>query len=169
MTIVPRRGRLCLKCSEGTCFIYKRHYLRVYMTKQHDQKQLRTGRCISFYALWSIVQRSQGRDLKTGTDRCRGHGGVLLIGVLPMTCSVGFLLATGTTNPRMAPPRVIFALPHRSSKKKMPHRVAHKAILRGHLLRWLWFVTHWYKTSQYNHPLSRYHVDHSHAWWGPCL
>jgi hypothetical protein len=37
-----------------------------------------------------------------GRSSCRGHGGVLLTGLLLMACSACFLIEPRTTNPRVA-------------------------------------------------------------------
>jgi hypothetical protein len=68
----------------------------------------------------SITERSQGRnseqDLGTGTEaEAMEEDGVLAC--FPMGFSACFLTAPRTTSPGVVPPTVIWALPHRSTKK----------------------------------------------------
>jgi hypothetical protein len=67
---------------------------------------------------------------------CRGHGGVLLTGLLPTACSVCFLIERRTTSPGMAPPTMGWALPHPSLIKKMLYRLACSPILGKYFLNW---------------------------------
>ena len=69
----------------------------IVMIEHHDQKQLGEERV--YFSLpstpWSIIKGSQGRNLKAGIKTY--STGVLLIGLLPMTCSACFLThLTGT-------------------------------------------------------------------------
>ena len=56
-----------------------------------------------------------------GRSWCRGHGGVLLTGLLPMACSACFLVEPRTTSPGMALPTMGWALPHWWLIVKMPY------------------------------------------------
>jgi hypothetical protein len=47
---------------------------------------------------------TQGGNLEAGVDGYRGHGGMLLTGLLPLACSPCFLIELRTTSPGMAPP-----------------------------------------------------------------
>jgi hypothetical protein len=58
---------------------------------------------------------SSSKEVRTGTQAgqepggrswCRGHGRVLLTGLLPMACSACFLIEHRTTSPKVAPPTV---------------------------------------------------------------
>ena len=53
-----------------------------------------------------------------GRSWCRGHGGVLLTGLLLMACSAFLLIELRTTSPDMASSIVGWALPHQSLIKK---------------------------------------------------
>jgi len=63
---------------------------------------------------------------------CRGHGGMLLTGLLPLACSAYFLIEPRTTSPGMAPPTMGWTLPHWSLIKKMPY----SWISWRHFLNW---------------------------------
>lgn len=61
---------------------------------------------ISSYTLQFITKRKKGRNLGQkhgGRSWRRGHGGTLLIGLLPMTCSIWFLVTPRTTCPGVDP------------------------------------------------------------------
>jgi hypothetical protein len=58
----------------------------------HHQKRARTGTHTGY--------EPRGRSW------CRGHGGMLLTGLLPLACSACFLIEPRTTSPGMAPPTV---------------------------------------------------------------
>jgi hypothetical protein len=66
-------------------------------------------------------QRQSGQE-PGGRSWCRGHGGVLFTGLLPMACSTCFLRESRTTWPGVAPPTMHWTLPHQSLVKKMPYR-----------------------------------------------
>jgi hypothetical protein len=76
------------------------------MMKHQDQKQVREGRdFLAFISLWSLL-----KEVRTGTLRHelmqRPHGGVLLTVLIPIACSVCFLIEPRTTSPRVAPPKI---------------------------------------------------------------
>lgn len=65
--------------------------------------QLGEERVILAYSFQSTMKISQGRSsrLEPGDrNQCRGHGGVLLIGLLLITCSDCFLILPGPYLPR---------------------------------------------------------------------
>jgi hypothetical protein len=84
---------------------------------------------------------------------CWGHGGMLLTGLLPLSCSACFLIEPKTTSPEMAPPtmgpptpdhklrKCLTAVSHGGiSSREAPFSVITPACVK---------LTH--KTSQYNH------------------
>lgn len=65
--------------------------------KHHDQKQLEEGRVyfILHFHITVFYREKSGEELKAGTGRRELNlvcGGVLVIGLLLMACSVGFLM-----------------------------------------------------------------------------
>ena len=73
-----------------------------------------------------------GHEFKPGgRSWCRGHGEVLLTGLLYITRSAWLLIEPRTLSPGMAPPTVGWALPHWSWRK-----VAYCWILWSHFLHW---------------------------------
>jgi hypothetical protein len=48
-------------------------------------------------------QRKSGLELKQVRSCCRGHGEMLLTGLLPLACSACFLIEPKTTSPEMIP------------------------------------------------------------------
>jgi hypothetical protein len=101
-------------------------------------------------------------EVRTGTDaaqgpghrsRCRGHGRVLLTGLLLVVCSacflnywaispadtpppVCFLIEPRTTNPGMAPPTLGWVLPYQSIVKELPYRPSYSLIWWKCFLHW---------------------------------
>lgn len=98
----------------------------VVVIKHYDQKHLgRKG----FIVLMLSYHMSSSKEVMTGTQAwqepggrswCRGRGGMLLTGLLPMACSACFLMESRTTNPGVAPPTMGWDLLHGSPFKKMP-------------------------------------------------
>jgi hypothetical protein len=72
------------------------------------KKQVGEERVYSAYTstLLFITKGSQDRNSSRSGSRswCRGHGGMLLTGLLPLACSACFLIEPRTTSPGMAPP-----------------------------------------------------------------
>jgi hypothetical protein len=72
------------------------------------KKQVRKERIYSAYisTLPFITKGSQDWNSSRAGSRswCRGHGGMLLTGLLPLACSACFLIELKTTSPGMAPP-----------------------------------------------------------------
>ena len=110
------------------CFNYIQH-----------KPRFRKGHCFYCYDQTSKFGRkgftllnscSSLKEIRTGTHTgqeaggrswCRGHGGVLLTGLLPVACSTCFLIEPRTTRAGMTPPTMGWALPHWSVIEKMPH------------------------------------------------
>jgi hypothetical protein len=94
--LVESRELFCKGTKSGFCYIF------VLAVKHYDQKQIEKERVYLVYVAMSlfIIERSQDRnsnrvgDLEAGAD-CRGSGRVLLIGLLPMACSVCFFFFFG--------------------------------------------------------------------------
>ena len=84
------------------------------MVKHHDQSNL--GRKGLFHHIAHHPEKTEQDP--GGRSWCRGHGGVLLIGLLPMACSACFVIEPRTTSPGMAPPTVVWvsAINHQSRK-----------------------------------------------------
>lgn len=72
--------------------------------------------------------------IERGWSWCRGHGGLLLSGLLAMTCSFCSHITLGTTNPRVALPTVSWTLQPLPSINEVYHRLAHRSTLWGHFL-----------------------------------
>jgi hypothetical protein len=72
------------------------------------KKQIGEERVYSAYTstLLFITKGSQDWNSSRSGSRscCRGHGGVLLTGLLPLACSACFLIEPKITSPDMAPP-----------------------------------------------------------------
>lgn len=98
--------------------------LSIALIKHHDQKQY--GRKV--FVLLTLPNYSsswmKGRNLETGTEAeaMKKHPYWL---VLPMACSVSSLCNPGPPAQRCTA-LVIWALPHQSLIKKMPHRHAYR-------------------------------------------
>jgi hypothetical protein len=81
------------------------------------------------------------KEVRTGTHTgqelggrswCRGHGRVLLTGLLPLACSACFLIEPRTTSPGLAPPTMGWALPSWSLIKKTPYScISWRHFLKG--------------------------------------
>jgi hypothetical protein len=66
--------------------------------------------------VYSAYTSTSPKEVRTGTQAglepggrswCRGHGGVLLAGLLLITWSVGFFIESRNTSPGMAPPKLL--------------------------------------------------------------
>lgn len=73
-----------------------------------------------------ISQDRNSRQESGGRKQSKSYGGALLTGLLPMVCSTYFLTQFRATCPGVAPLTVAWFLPHQSSIKKTPHRLAYK-------------------------------------------
>jgi len=89
------------------------------------KKQVGEERVYSAYTsmLLFITKGSQDWNSSRSASRswCRGHGGMLLTGLLLLTCSACFLIEPKTTSPGMAPLIMGWALPPWSLVEKMPY------------------------------------------------
>ena len=88
--------------------------------------------------------RKSGQELRQdpgGRSRCRGHGGVLLTGLLSRACSACFLRAHRTQSPAVALTSVSQAFPHQSSLEKVHHWFSHRFIWWGHFFNWDFFFS----------------------------
>ena len=104
--------------------------------KHHDKSNLgRKGLHILSHSLLGEAQvRTQIEQEPAGRSWCRGHGRVLLTGLIPMACSACFLIEPRTTSPGMTPPTMGWALSHWSLIKKMPCRLTCSWTLWRHFL-----------------------------------
>jgi hypothetical protein len=90
-----------------------------------------------------------------GRSWYRGHGGMLLTGLLIMACSPCSLKEIKATSPGMAWPTMGWAILHQSLIKKMPYRFAYSLILGSvfsvePLPSFLACVSlHWHRTAQH--------------------
>jgi hypothetical protein len=75
--------------------------LFLYCDKHQDQKQLGEKQLHLAYRLQSILEGRNSRQKPGGRNWSRGHGGVLLAGLLPFAC-----LTTGLTQCRLPCPKV---------------------------------------------------------------
>lgn len=80
--------------------------------------------CLQFHYSY-FIKRSEGRNtyragiwIQELVQRPQ-RGMVSLIGLLPITCSVCFLIETRSTSPGLVPPTMGWTLPHQSLIKKM--------------------------------------------------
>jgi hypothetical protein len=99
--------------------------ITIAVMKHHDQSKL------GLFGLDFQHHSSSLKEIRTGTQTeqkpggrswCKGHGGVLLIGLLHRaSCSVFFLVELKTSSPEVAPPTVGWALPHQALFKKMSY------------------------------------------------
>jgi len=89
------------------------------VTKNHDQKASWGGK--DLFVLGFHTPCSSSMEVRTGTqagkkpggrNRCGGHGGMLLTGLLPMVCSACFLIESRTSSPGITPPTMGWALPN---------------------------------------------------------
>jgi hypothetical protein len=84
---------------------------------------------------------SSPKEVRTGTHTGqelggrswgRGHGGMLLTGLLPLACSICFLIEPKTTRAGMAPPTMAWALPTWSLIEKMSYSwISWRHFLKG--------------------------------------
>jgi len=77
-----------------------------------------------------ITKGSQDRNSSRSGSRscCRGHGGMLLTGLLPLACSACSLIELKTTRPGTAAPTIGWTLPYQSLIEKMPYSWSHGGI-----------------------------------------
>ena len=78
---------------------------------------IRSHCCSSSKEVRAGIQTEKG---PWGRRQCRGHGGVLLIGLLILACSGCFLIEFRTTTPRMALPAMDWAILCQLLIKKCP-------------------------------------------------
>ena len=106
--------------------------------KHHSQSNLETK---GFLCLTRPCHSSSSEKVRTGTEtrqeprarsRCRRHGRVLFAGLLPMVCSICFLLKPVTSTPGWY--HLQSAMPSRHSLIKMPDKLAYSLILWRHFL-----------------------------------
>jgi hypothetical protein len=94
--------------------------LTIAVIKHHDQSKM-GGKAHTATAL-VITEGSRDRNLKRqeseGRSWCRGHGGVLLAGLLPMACSACFLIEPRTISLGVAPPMMGWVFSCQSLIKK---------------------------------------------------
>lgn len=99
--------------------------------KHHDHSYSYVGRK-GF--IWLILPRQSmsSKNIRTETqagqesrsrNRCRGHGGMLLMGLIVMTCSAFFLIEPGTTRPGVVPTTMGLPLP-----RELIHPIINKLI-----------------------------------------
>jgi hypothetical protein len=95
-------------------------------------KKLEKARAYGFTSQF-IIKGSQDRNSKRqepgGRNWCRGHGWILLTGLLLMAYSAYFLIEPRTTSAGMTPPTMDWAFPHQSLIKKMSCRLTYSLIL----------------------------------------
>ena len=88
------------------------HEVRLVSWREKTKKEKKVGEEKAYTSL------SEGRGQEPGgRSWCRGHRGVLLTGLLPMTCSTCFL---SFLIPGMSPPTMGWTLFHQSLIKMMP-------------------------------------------------
>ena len=73
-------------------------------TKHHDQESSWGGKGLFSLHIAVHHQRKSGLELKQVRSWYRGHGGMLLTGLLPLACSACFRIEPSATSPGMAPP-----------------------------------------------------------------
>jgi hypothetical protein len=101
--------------------------LRVSISAIKDYDQNNLGRK-DFIQLMLPYCYPSLKEVRTGPQtgqepigRSRGHRGVLLTGLLPMTCSVYFFIERRINSPGMAPPTMDWVLSQRSLVEKMSY------------------------------------------------
>ena len=112
------------------------------------QNQLSRKNFLSAYSLQSIAEAWSFQELKAvprGRSLVRGHGGMLITGLLPMAylaCFVClfvclFVQYMGSTYPEATSLTRDWVLPYQSSiKKKMAHKLVDRPIQWRHFLNW---------------------------------
>jgi hypothetical protein len=90
----------------------------------------------SQYILEEVRTGPQAALTPVGRSWCNDYGGMLLTGLFHLACSACFLKELRTTNLRMAPPTMSWALPHWSLIEKMPY----SWISWRHFLNWGFFL-----------------------------
>ena len=86
------------------------------------------------YSAYIITERSQDWNSSRSGSRswCRGHGGMLLTGLLPLAYSACSLIEPRTTSPEMVPPTIGPPLPPWSLIEKMPYSwISWRHFLKG--------------------------------------
>jgi hypothetical protein len=120
------------------CCCYSIVLVRVSIPAQNikTKKQVGEERVYSAYTstLVFIIKGSQDwNSSRSGSRRwCRGYGGMLLTGLLPLACSACFLVEPKTTSPGIAPPIMAWALPPWSLIEEMPYSwISWRNFLKG--------------------------------------
>ena len=90
-------------CCDKTPWLGEEFILSQFYTAVHHQKQWGAG--------------TQAGQEPGGRSWWRSHGTTMLTGLLPMACSVCFLIEPRTTSPGMAPLTMGWALPDQSLRK----------------------------------------------------
>jgi hypothetical protein len=104
------------------------------VTKHHEPEKLgeeRKGLLELHFHSTVHHWRKSGRD-PGGRSWCRGHGGMLLTGLLIMACSPCFLIEPRANSPGMALPTMGWALPNQLLIKKL----LYSQIFWRHFLNW---------------------------------
>jgi hypothetical protein len=87
--------------------------------------------------LFITKERQDWNSSRSGSRNwCRGHGGMLLTGLLPLACSICFLIELKTTSPRMAPPTIGWVL----SPWTLIEKMSYSWISWRHFLTWSSFL-----------------------------
>jgi hypothetical protein len=128
----------------------------LFLNKHHDQDASWGGKGLFSLHFHTAVHHQGSQDWNSSRSGsrswCRGHGGMFLTGLLPLTCSACFLIEPKTTSPEMVPPLILTAVSHGgTSSREAPFSVVTPACAK---------LTH--KPSQYSVPAWVY-VYHMHA------
>lgn len=76
------------------------------------------------------------KGVKTEIYTGQELGGRTMKGCYLLACPACYLIEPRTTNPRMVPPAMSWALLHQLLIKKMPYKRSHSLILQRHFLYW---------------------------------
>lgn len=75
-----------------------------------------------FFYFWkSITEKSH--NISVNKIQSKNHGGMQLIGLLPLACSAKFCICTGLNCPRMVPLTACWAFLHPLSSRKGPQNI----------------------------------------------
>lgn len=87
--------------------------------KHHDQNKFGRKRLIcltfSYHHLDEVMTVTHGGSLRQ--EWCRIHGGMLFTDLLPLACSVSFLIESRASSPVVVPPTIDWTLSHQSPRK----------------------------------------------------
>lgn len=138
------------------------------MINHQDQNQLGEKEIYFVYIFVSqtIMKGGQKRNSRRKPRGCswsRSYGRMMIINLLTMACSAGFLITSRTISPGVALPTVSWAFSYQSPIKKMLDTFAYRPTSWRHVLNWDSFFLNDFSLCQRNSQHSWLHQHGNHS------